>query len=86
MRGVHLIPSHQFGRTPPANWKRRTEIIQYCVDVVDHSINLKRSSIENDDLSNETKKDLRQASFEEEVKVSFISVYYLAYSDTCYPI
>lgn len=53
-----------------ANWKRRSEIIQYCVDVVDQSLDNNRSAVDNVDLSSEAKKELRRASFEAEVKAS----------------
>lgn len=53
-----------------ANWKRRSEIIQYCVDVVDQSLDNNRSAVDNIDLSSEAKKELRRASFEAEVKAS----------------
>lgn len=52
------------------NWKRRSEIIQYCVDVVDQSLDNNRSAVDNVDLSSEAKKELRRASFEAEVKAS----------------
>lgn len=53
-----------------ANWKRRSEIIQYCVDVVDQSFDNNCSAVDNVELSSEAKKELRRASFEAEVKAS----------------
>ncbi|KAL5487662.1 hypothetical protein ACEPAI_5770 [Sanghuangporus weigelae] len=51
-----------------SNWRKRTEIIQYCVDVVDQSIDGKRKAIESEQLSAEDKSSLKQASYAEEVK------------------
>ncbi|KAI5120681.1 hypothetical protein M0805_006970 [Coniferiporia weirii] len=51
-----------------SNWKKRTEIIQYCVDIVDQSIDSKREAIEKEDLGPEALSRLKNASFTEEVK------------------
>ena len=50
----------------------RTEIINYCVDVVDQSIDGKRKTIENEDLSPEAESHLKNVSYAEEVKVRLI--------------
>lgn len=39
------------------------------MDVVDQSINTKRKAIEDGELSSDTERDMKNASFEEEVKV-----------------
>lgn len=50
------------------NWKRRTEIIEYCVDVVDKSMEQKRQTFEKEDVTKETARRLKDEHFEEEVK------------------
>ncbi|KAH8118685.1 caffeine-induced death protein 2-domain-containing protein [Phellopilus nigrolimitatus] len=50
-----------------SNWKKRTEIIEYCVNVVDTSIDGKRKAIENEDLNTEAQTRLKRASYAEEV-------------------
>ena len=53
-----------------ANWSRRTDIVNYCVGVLDESVEAKRQSIldAGDDASAQRK--ARGALYAEEVKVS----------------
>ncbi|PAV21296.1 caffeine-induced death [Pyrrhoderma noxium] len=51
-----------------SNWKRRTEIAEYCVDVMDRSMEKKRQTFEKEDVTKETKRRLKDEHFEEEVK------------------
>ena len=60
-----------------ANWKRRTEIIHYCVDIVNESIVDKQQSIETEEMSAQARNKLRNAQYAEEVKVSSISSFML---------
>ena len=67
--GVSRLLAVQYSYRSAANWRKRTEIVQYCVDVVDQSIVGKRKAMENEQLDPEVESDLKQASYAEEVKV-----------------
>jgi len=51
-----------------ANWEKRNEIIHYCVDVVDQSIQGKQDVMNSENLDSETYKSVKSASYAEEVK------------------
>ncbi|OCH92874.1 hypothetical protein OBBRIDRAFT_811381 [Obba rivulosa] len=51
-----------------ANWKRRTEIISYCVEVVDQSMEEKRKTLESQADDPVTKRRMQSALYTEEVK------------------
>ncbi|KAG6900975.1 hypothetical protein C0993_004413 [Termitomyces sp. T159_Od127] len=55
--------------TLSGNWKRRTELVEYCVRVVDQSLNEKRSMVEDETQDNVTKRKLQGRIIEEQVKV-----------------
>ena len=57
---------------PPSteNWKKRNEIIRYCVNVVDQSIDAKRKAIGSDGVTPEEERKLRATSYAQEVTVS----------------
>ncbi|GJE84124.1 caffeine-induced death protein 2-domain-containing protein [Phanerochaete sordida] len=50
------------------NWKRRTDIIQYCVDAVDQSMAEKRKQLEVPDADPAQQRKLQGALYAEEVK------------------
>ena len=50
------------------NWNRRTEIVGYCVNVVDQSLEEKRTSLENTGSDPATQRKIKGALFAEEVK------------------
>ncbi|TFY78002.1 hypothetical protein EWM64_g6009 [Hericium alpestre] len=50
------------------NWKRRTEIIDYCVNVVDQSLEQKRSLLAEKQGDPTSQRKVQGALFEEEVK------------------
>lgn len=52
------------------NWKRRTEIVEYCVGVVDQSMEQKRATLQSEDVDPATQRKIQGALFAEEVKVS----------------
>lgn len=52
-----------------ANWKRRTEIVQYCVGVVDQSMDSKRMAIEAETEDPAAQRRIQGALYAEEVKV-----------------
>jgi len=51
-----------------ANWRKRAEIIQYCVNAVDQSIGQKEQMIETQDLDATAQRSLKSASYAERVK------------------
>ncbi|EMD40825.1 hypothetical protein CERSUDRAFT_111409 [Gelatoporia subvermispora B] len=51
-----------------ANWKRRTEIIHYCVGVVDQSMEEKRNAMESQADDPAAKRKIQGALYAEEVK------------------
>ena len=51
------------------NWKRRTEIVEYCVGVVDQSMDEKRKVLETQQSDAATQRRIQGALFAEEVKV-----------------
>ncbi|THH11935.1 hypothetical protein EW145_g318 [Phellinidium pouzarii] len=61
-----------FWRDLIMNWKRRTEIIQYCVGVMDNGIDGKQKAIATENLSSEEQSRIKNASSTEEVKRSQI--------------
>lgn len=71
------MPRARMNHQSSANWKRRTEIIHYCVDIVNESIVDKQQSIETEELSAQARNKLRNAQYAEEVKVSPISLFIL---------
>ncbi|KAI0701808.1 caffeine-induced death protein 2-domain-containing protein [Cytidiella melzeri] len=50
------------------NWKRRTEIVDYCVNVVDQSLEEKRRSLDTVDADPAAQRKIKGALFAEEVK------------------
>lgn len=52
------------------NWKRRAEIIDYCVNVVDHSMSEKKGALATDGIDPSTQRKIQGALYAEEVKVS----------------
>jgi len=51
-----------------ANWKRRTQLIEYCVGVVDQSIEEKKKGIEDESLDPSSRKKMQAEMYGEEVK------------------
>ncbi|KAF7793695.1 hypothetical protein EIP86_004811 [Pleurotus ostreatoroseus] len=51
------------------NWKRRTEIIDYCVRVVDQSMSEKKDTLATGDVDPSTQRKIQGALYAEEVKV-----------------
>ncbi|KAG1806817.1 caffeine-induced death protein 2-domain-containing protein [Suillus plorans] len=50
------------------NWKRRTEMINYCVDIVDQSMEEKRKSLTSEDGDARAQRKTQAAMFADEVK------------------
>jgi len=57
-----------FWKELSANWEKRSEIINYCVDVVGQSIQEKHDIMNSENLDSETHKSAKSASYAEEVK------------------
>ena len=57
-----------------ANWKRRTEIVEYCVGVVDQSMDSKRMAIEAETEDPAAQRRIQGALYAEEVKVRIWSL------------
>ena len=53
------------------NWKRRTELLEYCTTVVDQALVEKRSTLEGQAQGPTSRREIQGAMFEDEVKVSF---------------
>lgn len=53
------------------NWKRRTELLEYCTTVVDQALVEKRSTLEGQAQGPSSRREIQGAMFEDEVKVSF---------------
>lgn len=53
----------------PANWKRRTQLVEFCVSVVDQSITDNRNAIESESLDPASQRKIQGDIFAEEVKV-----------------
>lgn len=53
-----------------ANWKDRTEIVNYCVDVVDKSMAERRKIIDGTDAGLDAEPQVRAKLYSEEVLVS----------------
>lgn len=51
------------------NWKRRTEIVDYCVNVVDQSTNEKRRALQGLQGDARAQRKMQAELFAEEVKV-----------------
>lgn len=51
------------------NWKRRTEIVEYCVDVVDHSMAKKHKVLDELEGDAKSKRKTQAELFADEVKV-----------------
>lgn len=51
------------------NWKRRTEIVEYCVGVVDQSIDEKRKILDTQQSDASTQRRIQGVLYAEEVKV-----------------
>ncbi|PFH52713.1 hypothetical protein AMATHDRAFT_73850 [Amanita thiersii Skay4041] len=51
-----------------ANWKHRTQLVEYCVNVVDQSIAEKRESIGEQQVDPSTRRRIQGEVWEEEVK------------------
>ncbi|PCH41161.1 hypothetical protein WOLCODRAFT_137225 [Wolfiporia cocos MD-104 SS10] len=58
----------QMWRELVANWKRRTEIVDYCVGVVDQSMEEKRQSLSSKEHDAASQRRTQGALFAEEVK------------------
>ncbi|KAI0921753.1 hypothetical protein AcW1_004360 [Taiwanofungus camphoratus] len=58
----------QIWRELIANWKRRTEIVNYCTGVVDRSMEEKRKSLNDQGDDSESRRRNQGALFAEEVK------------------
>ena len=56
------------------NWKRRTVIVEYCVDVVDQSMAQKRETLQKEDLDPATQRKVQGALYAEEVKVRLLTL------------
>ncbi|KAI0080898.1 hypothetical protein K474DRAFT_1636931 [Panus rudis PR-1116 ss-1] len=54
------------------NWKRRTDIIQYCVDVVDKSMQEKQSVLQTQDVDPSTQRRIQGELYTEEVKRNMV--------------
>lgn len=50
------------------NWKRRTEIVEYCVNIVDQSMNEKRKTLEAQQGDARAQRKMQAELFAEEVK------------------
>ncbi|KAG1755702.1 caffeine-induced death protein 2-domain-containing protein [Suillus lakei] len=50
------------------NWKRRTEMINYCVNIVDHSMEEKRKSLTSEEGDARAERKTQAAMFADEVK------------------
>lgn len=55
------------------NWKRRTEMINYCVDIVDQSMEEKRKSLTSEEGDARAQRKTQAAMFADEVKVRKVS-------------
>ena len=53
------------------NWKRRTELLEYCTTVVDQALIEKRSTLESEAQDPTSRRKIQGALFEDEVKVLF---------------
>ena len=53
----------------PANWKRRTQLVEFCVSVVDQSITDNRNAMESESLDPASQRKIQGDIFAEEVKV-----------------
>lgn len=51
------------------NWKRRTEIIEYCVGVVDKSMEEKKLTLQQESTVPAVQRQIQGALYAEEVKV-----------------
>ena len=60
------------------NWKRRTEIVSYCVDVVDKTMEEKRQSVLNQASDPSAQRQTQATLYADEVKVRVISVFFYA--------
>ncbi|CCL99422.1 uncharacterized protein FIBRA_01440 [Fibroporia radiculosa] len=58
----------QMWRELVANWKRRTEIVEYCVGVVDQSMDEKRKQLQQEAGDPATQRRIQGTLFAEEVK------------------
>ena len=70
------------------NWKRRTELLEYCSTVVDQALIEKRSALEGQGQDPTSRRKIQGAMFEDEVKVSFnithpitMDIYYFTTSE-----
>lgn len=64
-----LPPPHCIDSFSVANWKRRTEIINYCVGVVDQSMDEKRRSLDTEGNDPPQQRQTQGALYAEDVKV-----------------
>jgi hypothetical protein len=53
------------------NWRRRTEIVEYCVGVVDQSMDEKRKSIDTQEGDPKAQRKIQAELYSEEVKVCY---------------
>lgn len=70
--GMWLLPYDYYSLNliHEENWKRRTEIIDYCVRVVDQSMSEKKDTLATGDVDPSTQRKIQGALYAEEVKVS----------------
>jgi hypothetical protein len=54
----------------PAGWEHRQTVLNYCLNVVDTSLNQKRKSLEGQESGLDAKREAQNALFLEEVLVS----------------
>lgn len=57
-----------------ANWVNRTEIVNYCVAVVDKSMDAKREALAGQDLKLDENRQTASSLFTEEVKVRLLDL------------
>jgi hypothetical protein len=53
------------------NWKRRTELLEYCTTVVDQALIEKQSTLKSQVQDPARRREIQGAMFEDEVKVFF---------------
>lgn len=56
------------------NWRRRTEIISYCVEVVDKSIDAKQQAIEEFEEDAHSRRSTQAALYSDKVKVYHLKI------------
>ena len=67
------------------NWKRRTEIVSYCVEVVDKAIDEKRQSIQDQASDPSAQRQTQAALYADEVKVRLAGGVYVGHLGLFHP-